>query len=70
MTTASKAGSAPSLPARCGETAATLLTQYQFLDTVRPNKWKRRSLEQRKVYCRAAQGEVAQALKIPELPKV
>ena len=67
MTTASKAGSAPSLPARCGETAATLLTQYQFLDTVRPNKWKRRSLEQRKVYCRAMQGDWWLMPQSPEL---
>ena len=38
--------------------------------TVRPNKLKRQSLEQRKVYCKAMQGdEVTQSLKSLELPK-
>ena len=38
--------------------------------TVRPNKPKRQSWQQRKVYCRAKQGdqEVVQALKRLELP--
>ena len=38
--------------------------------TVRPNKLKHRGLVQRKVYCRAIQGEqVAHAQKTPELPE-
>ena len=45
-----------------------ILTQVRVSHAVRPNKWKRRSVEQRKVYCMARQGgEVAQALKsLPE----
>lgn len=75
MTTPSKPGSAPSLPARGGETAATLLTQKLSTQVPAPGHSEARQAETaesgaEKGLLHAAPGEVARALKIPELPKV
>ena len=43
--------------------------KFMYRCTVRPNKPKRQSLEQRKVYCRAMTEGVAHAPQNPEIPE-